>query len=197
MCMLVCVYVCVHVCVCVCVCVCACMCVRLGLSMLVCLSCVYVCVCVRACVRMCVRVRLRACVCACVLTCSHLDVAGQGADPPLAAPRGQEDSDDGQQGAHRQQGTAPRTQHRARLGNTHTSHTSTTGRGEGRTGCVRQGMQMGAPQWGFHAHTHTHTLVTGHRKCSLLALPESSLTKKHIGILKQIHRRIPGSEISQ
>lgn len=51
----------------------------------------------------------------CVQTCSHLHVARQGADPPLTSSTGQEDGDDGQQGADSQQSAASGAEHRAGL----------------------------------------------------------------------------------
>lgn len=55
-----------------------------------------------------------------VPTCSHLHVTSQGADPPLTSSTGQEDGDDGQQGADSQQSTAAWTQHRTGLRTKHT-----------------------------------------------------------------------------
>ncbi len=55
-----------------------------------------------------------------VPTCSHLHVSSQGADPPLTSSAGQEDGDDGQQGANGQQSTASWAEHRAGLRNTNT-----------------------------------------------------------------------------
>lgn len=55
------------------------------------------------------------CVFTSLLTCSHLHVSSQGADPSLTSSTGQEDGDDGQQGADSQQSTASRTQHRTGL----------------------------------------------------------------------------------
>lgn len=52
---------------------------------------------------------------ACVHTCSHLHVARQGADPPLTSSAGQEDGDDGQQGADSQQSASSGAQHRTGL----------------------------------------------------------------------------------
>lgn len=49
--------------------------------------------------------------CTFVPTCRHLHVTSQSADPPLTSSAGQEDSDDGQQGAHSQQSTATGAQH--------------------------------------------------------------------------------------
>lgn len=55
----------------------------------------------------------------CVQTCSHLHVARQGADPPLTSSTGQEDGDDGQQGADSQQSAASGAEHRAGLTEKH------------------------------------------------------------------------------
>lgn len=61
--------------------------------------------------------------CTRVPTCSHLHVSSQGADPPLASSTGQEDGDDGQQGADSQQSTASRTEHCTSLRETQTQTT--------------------------------------------------------------------------
>lgn len=58
---------------------------------------------------------LSMCVFTHVPTCSHLHVSSQGADPPLTSSTGQEDGDDGQQGADGQQSTASWAEHRTGL----------------------------------------------------------------------------------
>lgn len=64
------------------------------------------------------------CVFTSVQTCSHLHVSSQGADPPLTSSTGQEDGNDGQQGADSQQSTASRTEHRTGLRDTNTNTVS-------------------------------------------------------------------------